>query len=170
MAQKTLLLSPKEIELKIQRLSNEVAEKYYDTKEIFIFGIEGQGVKLAERIQKEYAALIGKTARLFTLRINKQHPIGSVNLDKEIAETIKNGHVLLIDDVLNSGKTLFYAMQAFVHVPLLSLKILVLVNRSHLNFPVYPEFVGLTLSTTYQNYIEANLNNPSESQVYLLNK
>ncbi|GAB4208381.1 MAG: phosphoribosyltransferase domain-containing protein [Bacteroidia bacterium] len=170
MAQKTLLLSPKEIELKIQRLSNEVAEKYYDTKEIFMFGIEGQGVKLAGRIQKEYTTLTGKTARLFTLRINKQHPIGSVNIDKEVAEKIKTGHVLLIDDVLNSGKTLFYAMQAFVQVPLSSLRVLVLVNRNHLDYPVYPEFVGMTLSTTYQNYIEADLKNKSESQVYLLNK
>lgn len=167
---KKLLLNAEEIELKILRLSTELAEKYFDAKELYVFGIKEQGYKLAERIVKELQTLTTCKIHLSPISINKPNPINSVKVDQKILDIIKNKHILLIDDVLNSGKTLFYAMHPFLSIPLLSLRVLVLVNRSHQQYPVYPEFVGMTLSTTYQNHIEAILNNKKTSQVYLLNK
>jgi len=170
MSNKKLLLDAKQVDLKIKRLSNEVAEKYYDANELYIFGIEGQGFLLANKIKKEVHDLIDIKLVLGKININKNDPIGSIKVDKKLLEVIKNKDVLLIDDVLNSGKTLFYAMQAFVEIPLHSLKVLVLVNRSHQQFPVHPDFVGMSLSTTYENHIEAELNNKKTAKVFLVNK
>lgn len=170
MNDKKILLNAEQVELKIQRLSYEIAERYHNTKTLYVFGIEGQGYKLAERIIKELQTLTNAEITLNKIIINKQNPIGSVKTDNAIIQTIKNKDILLIDDVLNSGKTLFYAMQAFINIPIQSLRVLVLVNRSHQRFPVYPDFVGMTLSTTYQNHIEAMINSKKESVVFLLNK
>ncbi|GIV27371.1 MAG: phosphoribosyltransferase [Bacteroidia bacterium] len=165
-----LLLNADQVELKIQRLSNELAERYFNVRQLYIFGIEGQGYKLAERISKELKQYLRKEIVLNQLHINKQKPIGSVKIGEKLLKSLENKDVLIIDDVLNSGKTLFYALQPFLGINLNSLRVLVLVNRSHQQFPVYPDFVGLTLSTTYQNHIEACLDKKSNSQVYLLNK
>lgn len=166
----SILLNAKQIELKIQRLSNEVAEKYYKEKELYIFGIQGQGYVLANRIAKELHTLIKTKIVLNKIEINKMQPIGSVKVKPELLERVKQKHILLVDDVLNSGRTLFYALQPFVQIPVSSLRVLILVNRSHQQFPVYPDFIGMTLSTTYQNHIEAILNNKKTSEVYLLNR
>jgi len=170
MSEKKILLNAEDIELKIQRLSIEVAEKYLNSKKLFIFGIEGQGSNLAERITKNIQSYINTEIILGEIKIDKKNPIGSVKIDTSILEKIKNHDVLIIDDVLNSGKTLFYSLQLFTNIPLSSLRVLVLVNRSHQCFPVYPDFVGMTLSTTYQNHIEAILSTKKNSSVYLLNK
>lgn len=170
MSYKKLLLNAEQVELKIQRLSNEIAERYYDVKYLYLFGIEGQGYKLAERINKELKQYLNNEIILNRLFINKQDPIGSIRIDEKLLASIENRDVLIIDDVLNSGKTLFYALQPFIQINLNSLRVLVLVNRSHQKFPVYPDFVGLTLSTTYQNHIEADLNKKQQSKVYLLNR
>lgn len=165
-----LLLDAEQIELKIQRLSNEVAEQYFNKKTVYVFGIEGQGYKLAERVCKEVEKLIETKFILNKIFIDKSNPIGSVKIDERVIHSIHHKDVLIIDDVLNSGKTLFYALQPFVVIPLNTLRVLVLVNRSHQQFPVYPDFVGMRLSTTYQNHIEATLHNKKTSQVFLLNK
>ncbi len=165
-----LLLNAKQINLKIQRLSNEAAERYYNSKSLYVFGIEGQGYKLAERIVEEVKPLIQIPIYLNKINIDKVYPIESVKISDKIINEIKNKDVLLIDDVLNSGRTLFYAMQVFVEIPIRSLRVLVLVNRGHQQFPVYSDFVGMTLSTTYQNHIEADLNNKTSSQVILYHK
>lgn len=170
MKEKKLLLNAEDIELKIQRLSYEVAEKYFNVKELYVFGIEEQGYILAEKIVKNLNTFADFKVILHSIYINKQNPINSMKINGITTDKIKNKHILLIDDVLNSGKTLFYALQPFIEIPVLSLRVLVLVNRSHQQYPVYPEFVGMTLSTTYQNHIEADLKNKKTSQVYLLNK
>ncbi len=170
MSAKSLLLSAQQIDLKIQRLGNEVAEHYYNTKQLFVFGIEKQGLILAERICQEIKKNISIQLELHKLFINKKDPIGSVKIQEDVLKKLKNKDVLIVDDVLNSGKTMFYALQAFVDIDLNSLRVLVLVNRSHQQFPVHPDFVGMTLSTTFQNHIEAVLNTKPTSQVFLLSR
>lgn len=170
MSDKKLLLNAEQVELKIQRLSNEIAERYHAVKHLYLFGIEGQGYKLAERINKELKQYLNNEIILSCLSINKQNPIGSVKINEKLTASIENKDVLIIDDVLNSGKTLFYALQPFIQINLNSLRVLVLVNRNHQQFPVHPDFVGMTLSTTFQNHIEAVLNTKTTSQVFLLNR
>ncbi|GAB4207892.1 MAG: hypothetical protein Fur0023_19040 [Bacteroidia bacterium] len=65
MNDKKILLNAEQVELKIQRLSYEIAERYHNTKTLYVFGIEGQGYKLAERIIKEIADSSWKCNKLF---------------------------------------------------------------------------------------------------------
>ena len=74
--------------------------------------------------------------------------------------------VILCDDVLNSGKTLMYASKHFLDVPLKSLSIVVLVNRDHNRYPIKANYVGLSLATTLQEYIQVSLAKTNQG-VYL---
>ena len=74
--------------------------------------------------------------------------------------------MLLVDDVLNSGKTLIYGAKYLLDYPLKSLKTVILVNRRHRLYPIRADYVGLTLSTTMQEHIEVRFEG-KEAEVYL---
>ena len=67
-----------------------------------------------------------------------------------------NKSVILIDDVLNSGTTLIYAVKHFLNVPLKRFKTAVLVNRNHKKYPVKADFKGISLSTSLNEHIRVN--------------
>ena len=72
---------------------------------------------------------------------------------------------ILVDDVLNSGKTLMYATSEFLTVPLVKLSTLVLVNRNHNIYPIKADYEGMSLSTTLQDHI--NVVFGKEEGIYL---
>ena len=73
--------------------------------------------------------------------------------------------VILIDDVLNSGRTLSYAVKELLSVDLKKLSTLVLVDRNHNSFPIKADYVGLSLSTTVHDHV--NVLFGSSEGVYL---
>ena len=77
-----------------------------------------------------------------------------------------NKVVILVDDVLNSGKTLMYAAKHFLTTRLTSLSIMVLVDRNHNRYPIKADYVGLSLATTLQEYINVELKGTNKG-VYL---
>jgi pyrimidine operon attenuation protein/uracil phosphoribosyltransferase len=60
-----------------------------------------------------------------------------------------------------------YAVKLFLSKPLKKLSTVVLVDRSHTNYPVTADFVGLRLSTTLQEHIEADFSKKGKEAVYL---
>jgi pyrimidine operon attenuation protein/uracil phosphoribosyltransferase len=73
----------------------------------------------------------------------------------------------LIDDVLNSGKTLQFALVEILKFPTKAIKIMTLVDRKHRRFPIKADFVGMSLSTTLKERVEVDLS-PENKKAYLL--
>jgi pyrimidine operon attenuation protein/uracil phosphoribosyltransferase len=69
--------------------------------------------------------------------------------------------VILIDDVINSGTTMQYALLKILEQPVTSVKTVALVNRLHRRYPIKCDFVGMTLTTTLQNRVEVLPSNGS---------
>ena len=79
-----------------------------------------------------------------------------------------NKVVILVDDVLNSGKTLAYGFGVFLDVPLKKLRTVVLVDRNHKSFPITTDYAGIALSTVLKEHVEVVLNEEgAEDEVYL---
>ena len=73
-----------------------------------------------------------------------------------------------MDDVLNSGRTLAYGLGVFINIPLKKLRTLVLIDRSHRNFPISSDFTGLEMSTLVKEHIEVVMDDKSKDDaVYL---
>ena len=91
-------------------------------------------------------------------------------VDEAIADSAAYpDRIILVDDVLNSGRTLAYGLGVFLNIPLKKLRSVVLVNRSHKNFPVATDFVGLELSTVLKEHVSVVLDeNNQEDAVYLV--
>ena len=65
--------------------------------------------------------------------------------------------MILVDDVLMSGRTLMHAAGYLIQVPLKKLTTVVLVDRRHRTYPIRADIVGMTLSTTIQEHISVEL-------------
>lgn len=160
------ILSQLQIEQKINRLAHQLLENCFEEKEIFIGGIHGNGYILAERLTKIIQSNSNTTIHLFEIKMNKHEPWSediSLSLDRK---KMKNGYVVLVDDVLNSGKTMQFALVELLQFPTKAIKTLTLVDRKHRRFPIKANFVGLSLSTTLKEHVEVDLSE-NNTKAYL---
>jgi pyrimidine operon attenuation protein/uracil phosphoribosyltransferase len=151
---KIQILTEAQIDQKLKRMAYEIWEKNSEEKEIFIIGIEETGAAVAGKIAEILKEISPLKINYNTLVINKKSPLQEdIRLN---ADTLNNKTVVLIDDVANSGKTLLYALKPLMDFEPAKIQVAVLVDRKHKNFPVTPDIIGHSVSTTIQEHIIVN--------------
>ena len=147
---KTLVLNKDAVGRKIRRMALEVAEQNTGEPELVIAGIVGNGVVVAQCIAKELKKNAAVNTQIVTIALDKKDP-----LDVTISPAIdlQDKVIVIVDDVANTGKTMFYALKPFMQAYPKKLQTLVLVERSHKLFPVQTDYAGLTIATTLQEHI-----------------
>ncbi len=164
-AERTRILDHAQVKQKIRRMAFEIYEENFREKTLIMAGIDGQGYVLAKMLTKELEAISPAEIRLVKVTLDKQAPQQSdVTLDCEIKDVRKKS-IVLVDDVLNTGRTLAFGLKPFLSTEVKKIETAVLVNRSHTNFPIYPMFTGYELATTINDHVEVVLG--KESAVYL---
>jgi pyrimidine operon attenuation protein / uracil phosphoribosyltransferase len=164
MAGKNYILDKSIAAKKLQRMAYEILENNLDEKLIILAGVRDSGSVVARNIQKILGEISNLQTELITLSLNKRTP-KEVTLDKTIDF---NGKVIIIiDDVANSGRTLSFALKPFLESQPKKIQTLVLVERSHNDFPVRPDYVGLSISTTMQEHIYVEVNDHEVLGAYL---
>jgi len=133
---------------------------------MIVAGIKGRGSDLAAILAEKLKSISPIDVRMATVKVNKRSPLEhEVELDMDVSE-IEGQVVILVDDVLNSGKTLIYGVKRFLQVPIKRLRTVVLVDRDHKRFPIKADYVGLSLSTTLLEHISVVLSGDDKG-VYL---
>jgi pyrimidine operon attenuation protein/uracil phosphoribosyltransferase len=159
------ILDSNQINQKILRLSWQVFEDNFSEKEIVLVGIGEQGLLIAEQVKFHLNTISKLKTTVFRIDVDRDKPFNKVST--ELTENdYKNKVIILIDDVLHSGKTLTYAFKTFLDTSVKKMAVLVLIDRNHNTFPVKANYVGLSLSTTLKEYIEVVLKG-SNKGVYL---
>ena len=149
---KTLILDSIKASQKINRIAYQIVEKYHNEKKITFVGISSKGFLLAKKLQKDFSLISSIEIELTALKVNKKNPLSEpISISPKI--DFKNKTVVLIDDVLNSGRTLMHAASLITHEGAKQLNTVVLIDRRHRKFPIRADWVGLTLSTTLQEHI-----------------
>ena len=165
MPKRTKILDKNQLQQKVNRLAWQIYERNNLESEIIVVGIHKRGVELATRISKLIRSISDIKVIEATVQLDKDNPYDS-DLVFNLTETdIENKVVILVDDVLNSGKTLMHAASEFLTVPLIKLSTVVLVNRNHNRYPIKSDYEGMSLSTTLQEHI--NVVFGKEEGVYL---
>ena len=91
-----------------------------------------------------------------------------LNTIEEAIADIKAGKVIIIvDDVANTGRTIFYAMKPLFNILPKEVEVAVLVDRKHKSFPILVDYVGLSLATTMKESIDVQILSVEEKAVYL---
>ena len=142
------LLTHHQITKKVTRLALEVLERNTEEKELFIIGINNRGMELAQRLVAEMRNLSEAPLSLRQLSIKPATPLEpGPQLEGNIQDLVGKP-VLVVDDVANTGRTLFYALRPLQEILPSKIEVAVLVDRRHKSWPVYVTYRGMDLSTT----------------------
>lgn len=163
---KVPVLSTLQINRKIERIAHQIIEHNYTEERVVLIGIAKQGFALAERIRTKITENSEIHTEMLQLTMDKKQPLSESYSISGPADALNDRSVILIDDVLNSGRTLIYAAREILKYPIKKLTTVVLIDRRHRKFPIKADFVGLTLSTTMQEHISVELD-PGKEIAYL---
>jgi pyrimidine operon attenuation protein/uracil phosphoribosyltransferase len=150
---RTLLLDSQQVRQRINRLAWQIFEDNPDEKEIIIVGILQSGNQVAEMLADALRSVSPVIVTSATIRIDKHSQVAGAAELSIAPETLSGKVVVLVDDVLNSGKTLLYAMRPFLAIDLVKLRTVVLVDRNHRRYPISADYAGHTLATTLKEHI-----------------
>jgi pyrimidine operon attenuation protein/uracil phosphoribosyltransferase len=163
----TVILNHKQIEQKINRLAYQIYENNYEETEIIMAGIVGNGFSFAEKIAKKLSEISPIKIKLCTISLNKSNPLSQTICCNIQTDEINNKAIIVVDDVLDSGKTLIYGVRYFLDFPVKRLRTLILVDRSHMVYPIKADYVGLSLATTIQEHIRVYFENDNDKVVLM---
>ena len=151
------ILDDVQIRRKIKRIAFEIAETNFESGKIFFLGINNNGYNFAEMLMKSLRKVTDKELTLGRISLKPEDPTNNeIKVDIEKSRLTGNS-IIVVDDVANTGRTLFYAMEVLMDVLPSKVETAVLVDRMHKQFPVDINHVGLTFATTIQNNIKVDL-------------
>ncbi|MBN2796746.1 MAG: bifunctional pyr operon transcriptional regulator/uracil phosphoribosyltransferase PyrR [Clostridia bacterium] len=164
---KALILDGKSMARSITRIAHEIIEHNKGVDDVVIVGIHSRGVPLASRIADKINEIEGKTVEVATLDITDYRDDIS---DEEKAEKrglfesslksldIKHKQIILVDDVLYTGRTVRAALDAVMDIgrPKV-IQLAVLVDRGHRELPIRPDYVGKNVPTSSKEIVKLHL-------------
>lgn len=125
-------------------MAYEIVEQNVNEKQIILAGIKQNGSVIATALYQFLKEIFKGEIKIIEIKIDKKDP-KNISLSEKI--DFDNKVILVVDDVANSGKTLLYALRPFLDFYPKKIQTLVLVERSYKEFPVSPDYVGLSVST-----------------------
>ena len=163
-SEKNYILSKEVAGKKMRRMAHEILENNSEENFIILAGIRQSGSVVARNIQRMLAEISSVKTELMTISLDKKNPKEVlINKSTDFNEKV----IVVIDDVSNSGKTLLYALRPFLDFYPKKIQTLVLVERSHNNFPVRPDYVGLSIASTLQEHIYVEVDGENVTGAYL---
>lgn len=143
------ILSDKQIAITIKRLAHQIMENHADGSNIAIIGLQPRGIYLSDRIYREIQALVrGKKIQYGKLDItfyrdDVRNELHKAN-ETDIPFSIENKEVILIDDVLYTGRTTRAALDALLDYGRpAKVDLCVLIDRRFTrDFPIQADYVG----------------------------
>jgi pyrimidine operon attenuation protein/uracil phosphoribosyltransferase len=173
--EKTQLMSATEIDRTLQRLAHEIVEKSGGTANLALIGIRRRGVPLAQRIARVMHAIEHVEVPVGTLDITlyrddlskiASHPVLH---SSEIPFGMDDKDVLLVDDVLYTGRTARAAMNGLFDLGRPSrVRMAVLIDRGHRELPIEASFVGRSIQTSSSEIVEVRLHETDKEERVML--
>lgn len=160
---KTQLLTADEVERAVKRMTHEVIERNSDLRNLVIIGLQTGGVPFAQRLGDVLLEVSGVDVGIGTIDVALYRDDNTLRPVLESAETEINADltdrtVLLVDDVLYTGRTVRAALNALSDWGRpRAVQLAVMVDRGHRELPIRPDFVGKNLPTAKDEAIDATL-------------
>lgn len=156
---KKLLMDEEDIRRCISRLVHEIVERNKGVEGMVIVGIKRRGIPFAQRLAEELKKIEGKEIPVGSLDVTPYRddlnlrnlpPLGS-----EIPFSLEGQKVLLVDEVLYTGRTVRAAMDALLDFGRpASIQLVVLVDRGHRELPIRADFVGKNIPTSRKEVVK----------------
>ena len=134
------------------RLAYQILENNINKDEILLVGIKEKGYEIAKIIEQKLKDINSSKVHLKSITIDKKNPNQISEFDINFNQMPKS--VYLVDDVLNTGKTLMFAVNSLLKYDFDLIKTLVLIDRNHKKYPIKVDFKGISLSTNLDDTVK----------------
>jgi pyrimidine operon attenuation protein/uracil phosphoribosyltransferase len=158
------ILSADKATMKLRRMAYEVIERNATEKQLVLAGIKGNGFEIAQMLKDLLSEISTFSIDLLLIDIDKQNPlVCQIDNNFDLGDKV----VLVIDDVVNSGKTLIYSLLPLLKASPKKIETLTLVERSYKTHPIHVDYVGISLATTFHDHIIVEVNEGKLAGAYL---
>lgn len=164
LAEKAKVMDADGVRRALTRIAHEIVEKHKGTDDVVLLGIRTRGVPLAQRLAQKIEEFEGKEVPVGVLditlyrddlsRVAEQPVVQKPQLDFEIA----GKKVVLVDDVLYTGRTIRAAMEAVIDLGRpAAIQAAVLIDRGHRELPIRADYVGKNIPTSQREVVKVRL-------------
>lgn len=161
---KARILDEKAMNRSLTRLAHEIIEKNKGVKDVILVGIHSRGVPLAKTIAEKIELIEGEKVSVGALDITLYRD-DLTEIDKQaivkgsdITDDINGKIVVLVDDVIFTGRTVRAAMDAIIDIGRpKSIQLAVLIDRGHREFPIRPDYVGKNVPSSRHEIIRVHI-------------
>ena len=161
------ILDNKHINQKVRRLAYQIYESNPKVKNLVFLGINNNGLAFAKLLKSEFDHISGLDSTLGGIKLDASNPVGS-EVELLLEKTnLKSKHLIVVDDVANTGRTLFYSMKPLLDYLPKKIEVAVLVDRKHKSFPIAVDYVGLSLATTLKENILVDIKKEKSKAAFL---
>ena len=140
----------------IYRIAYQIYENNLNKKTLVVAGISSGGERMAQLLGNVLSEISSLKVKHVTLIMDKKDPRDTIESNIDLSDLI-NESIIIVDDVLNTGKTLIYAVNYFLKIPVSKINTVVMVNRNHKKFPIKADFKGISLSTSINEHVSVIL-------------
>ncbi len=157
-----ILMDDNRVRRTLRRIAFQVAESLPDHKQLVIAGLNRRGFDVAGVLASFLSSKFGFELPVLRLDVDSQE-------SPKFEADITGKYVLLVDDVLFSGRTMMRALDAAGTAGNPEwIKIAVLIDRGHRKFPLYPEYFGMRHPTKFKEHVHVETGEGKEFKVVLL--
>jgi len=164
MIEKAVIMDEKAINRALTRIAHEIIERNKGIENVALIGIQRRGVPLARRLAEKIKEYEGKDIPVGVLDITlyrddlsmlSEHPV--IN-GTDIPFTVNGKILVMVDDVLYTGRTARAAMDALIDLGRpAAIQFAVLVDRGHRELPIRADFVGKNVPTSRNEVINVHV-------------
>lgn len=172
-----IIMDKQAVQRALTRIAHEIIERNKGTDELILVGIKTRGVYLARRLAEKIEQIEGESIRTGEIDITLyRDDLTPKRQDEEpelkgtdIQADINEQTVILVDDVLYTGRTVRAGLDALVDQGRpAQIQLAVLIDRGHRELPIRPDFIGKNVPTSKDEVIEAKLMEFDQSEEVLL--
>jgi len=164
MKEKAKILDSEAVGRTLKRIAHEIIEHNKGTKDLVIVGVRTRGAYLAERLAGLIGEMDGRTPPVGVLDITLyRDDLSSIAQQPVVHKTemdfdIEDKKVVLVDDVLYTGRTVRAALDEIIDFGRPQfIQLAVLVDRGHRELPIRADYVGKNIPTSTKETVEVRL-------------
>jgi pyrimidine operon attenuation protein/uracil phosphoribosyltransferase len=157
------IMTAEDVRRALTRIAHEIVEKNEGTEKLVLVGLRTRGVPLAQRVTSRIREFEDRDVPWGELDITLYRddvltrgplPMGPTAIPVDITDQ----RIVLVDDVLFTGRTIRAAMDALIdHGRPQSIRLMVLVDRGHRELPIRADFVGKNVPTSRDEDVAVRL-------------
>jgi pyrimidine operon attenuation protein/uracil phosphoribosyltransferase len=175
--EQTVILDTAGIKRALTRISHEMLERNKGLENVVLIGIRSGGAYLAEEIRDVIEVIEGEKVPIGAIDITLYRDDVSGHLPHQrvgrtdIPFSVEGKKVVLVDDVLFTGRTIRAAMDALMdHGRPRSIQLAVLIDRGHRELPIRADFVGRNVPTSLKENVEVVFDQSNRTVEVVLQK